>query len=112
MTDPRINPAKVPLRTLSARPELVVDQRNGSVIDPAGARIGFQGPFGRERVVSALPLTETPNQWLQPSTVVHDSNLAYPADTDLNLLADNNDAVWVSRLLTARWTEDTRRLAG
>jgi hypothetical protein len=40
---------------------------------------------------------------------VHDEDGAYLADADGNLIG--YEAVRVSRMHTARWTEDTRRLA-
>jgi hypothetical protein len=100
------------LRRPSKRPQLIVDQRNRSLADPVPVRVGRQGPFGRERVVSALPLTETPNQWLRPHSVVHDQRSNYIADPQTYLIGNPPLGVWVSRLLTARWVEDTRRLAG
>lgn len=100
-----------PLRTPSARPELVVDPRAYTVLDPSDlTRVGLPGPFGRARCLYALPVNESPQQWLEPHKVVHDHDGAYLADPDGNLIGTNG--VWVARMLGARWTEDTRRLAG
>jgi hypothetical protein len=96
------------LRGPSPRPSVVVDPAAFGVVDPASASfLGRPGPFGRERVMSALPLDPGP-ALLSPPTVVHDAGSAYLADPDGALIGD--PAVWVERMLTARWTEDTRRL--
>jgi hypothetical protein len=47
---------------------------------------------------------------LSPPTLLRDSGPALVADPVDNLVG--LAAVWVSRMLTARWVEDTRRLAG
>jgi hypothetical protein len=100
-----------PLRTPSDRPELVVDPRAYRVYDsPTDTSVGFQGPFGRARCLYALPVNESPQAWLAPHRVIHDNGGAYLADPEGNLIGMNG--VWVPRMLTARWTEDTRRLAG
>ena len=86
----------------------MVDPAAYGVLDPTSAAIvGRPGPFGRERVMSALPLEPGP-ALVSPPTVVHDAGSTYLADPDGALIGD--PAVWVSRMLTARWTEDTRRL--
>jgi hypothetical protein len=95
------------LRHPSDRPSVVVDPAAFGVLDPpSGSFVGRPGPFGRERVMSALPLDPGP-ALLSPPTVVHDAGSAYLADSDGALIGEA--AVWVNRLLTARWTEDTRR---
>jgi hypothetical protein len=53
-----------------------------------------------------LPLDPGP-ALLSPPTVVRDPGSAFLADPDGNLIGEA--AVWVGRMLTARWTEDTRR---
>jgi len=82
--------------------------RPSVVVDPAAYGVGFPpgGPLGRERVMSALPLDPGP-ALLSPPTVVRDPGSAFLADPDGNLIGEA--AVWVGRMLTARWTEDTRR---
>jgi hypothetical protein len=98
------------LRHPSPRPSVVVDPAAFGVVDPAsGSLVGRPGPFGRERVMSALPLDPGP-ALLSPPTVVHDPGSSYLADPDGALIGE--PAVWVGRMLTARWTEDTRRLWG
>jgi hypothetical protein len=92
------------LRNLSPRPELLTGSR---VIAPDGSQVGLPGPFGRARIVSALPLNDGPRQLLAP-LVVHDGGLGYLADPQGNLLGA--PGVWVSRVITARWVSDTRRL--
>jgi len=105
-----------PLRKFSARPGVLVDQRSRSVsqsmASPTG-RVGRPGPFGRERVLFALPLSETPAQWLKPHRATVDQRAAYPNDPSLPPSSMVGfQGVWVPRMLTARWTEDTRRMAG
>jgi hypothetical protein len=78
----------------------------GVGIAPPPSIVGQPGPFGRERVMSALPLDPGPTL-LSPPTVLHDPGSSYLADADGALIGD--PAVWVERMLTARWTEDTRR---
>ena len=95
------------LRHPSDRPSVVVDPAAFGVIDPTGGSlVGRDGPFGRERVMSALPLDPGP-ALLSPPTVVHDAGSAYLADPDGALIGE--PALWVERMLTTRWTEDTRR---
>jgi hypothetical protein len=89
------------LRHPSLRPSVVVD--------PAafGLPIGRPNPLGRERVLSALPLDPGPTL-LSPPSVVRDPGAAYLADPDGALIGEA--AVWVNRMLTARFVEDTRRI--
>ena len=94
------------LRHPSPRPSVVVDPAAFGVIDPTGGFIGRPGPFGRERVMSALPLNPGPSL-LSPPTVVRDAGSAFLADPDGALIGE--PAVWVERMLTARFVEDTRR---
>jgi hypothetical protein len=100
------------LRNLSARPELVVAGDGSSVIDRTTAtRVGIAGPFGRERVTDALPTNKAGGAVkLANAQALHDAQLCYLADPDGNLVGENN-AVWVHRMLYARWTQDTRRLS-
>ena len=95
------------LRHPSDRPSVVVDPAEFGIVDPSTfSTIGRPGPFGRERVMSALPLDPGP-ALLSPPTVVRDAGSAFLADPDGALIGEA--AVWVNRMLTARWTEDTRR---
>jgi hypothetical protein len=94
------------LRHPSDRPSVVVDPAAFGVVDPTGTFVGRQGPFGRERVLSALPLDPGPSL-LSPPTVVRDAGSSFLADPDGALIGE--PAVWVQRMLTARWVEDTRR---
>lgn len=95
------------LRGPSPSPTVTVDPAAFGVVDTTGGIVGRPGPFGRERVMSALPLDPGP-ALLSPPTVVRDPGSAYLADPDGALIGVA--AVWVNRMLTARWTEDTRRL--
>ena len=93
------------LRHPSSRPAVLLDPAAFGVLDPASATLlGRPGPFGRERVVFALPTEPT---LLSPPEVFRDPGSAYLADPDGALVG--LPAVWVNRMLTARWTEDTRR---
>jgi hypothetical protein len=93
----------------SPRPTVVVDPVAFGVVDPARTFVGRPAPFGRERVLFALPLDPGP-ALLSPPTVLRDRGPAFLADPQGNLIG--LAPIWVSRMLTARWTEDTRRLAG
>ena len=105
------------LRKLSARPELLTDTRARTVEDPATTnRVGQQNDgrnlaawFGRQRIVSALPMAEPP-RWIRPHTVLHAQNQFYLADTDGTLVG--MQGLWCNRILSARYTEDTRRIGG
>jgi hypothetical protein len=100
-----------PLRTLSARPEIVVDNQGFRLIDASdGSSVGVPGPFGRQRIVTAISTNETEAGPVQISAALtlHDNQLFYLADPDGNLIGA--PALWVHRLLSARWTQDTRRL--
>jgi hypothetical protein len=99
-----------PLRHLSARPEILVDNQGVRLIDPDNGRIGTPGPFGRERIVTALATNESgtgPRQ-IAPAAVMHDNAGFYLADPNGNLLGVT--ALTIHRMLSARWTQDTRRL--
>lgn len=86
----------------------MVDPAAFGVIDPASVTlVGRPGPFGRERLLYALPLAPGP-ALLSPPTVVRDPGAAYLADPDGALIGVAG--VWVDRMLTVRPTEDTRRL--
>jgi hypothetical protein len=98
-----------PLRHLSARPQVVVDERGRST------GIGMPGPLGRERVVYALPFgthgnDRVPGFQIDPPNVVVAVRSDYPADP--NDVMIGSPGLWIARMLTARWTEDTRRLGG
>lgn len=95
------------LWNLSPRPELVVSDRPDSVVDPSQTRVGKPGPFGRARVVFALPLENGPVE-LVPRALIRDDQAGYLGDPQGNLIG--KPGVRVSRVLSARWTEDTRRL--
>lgn len=100
-----------PIRSLSARPELLLDVFGLRIVDPVtSTAVGIPGPSGRERVVEALPLNGSPTGPVQlaPHLVVHDQGGYYIADPDGNLVG--SQAIWVHRMLDARWTQDTRRL--
>jgi hypothetical protein len=97
------------LRHPSLRPSVVVDPAAFGILAPDSSLLGRPGPLGRERVLFALPLDPGP-ALVSPPTVLHDPGSAYLADPDGALIGV--PATWVSRMQTARWVEDTRRLAG
>jgi hypothetical protein len=45
---------------------------------------------------------------LAPALTIHDNQVFYLADPHGNLIGE--PAVWVHRMLQARWVQDTRRL--
>jgi hypothetical protein len=99
------------LRTLSARPEIVVDNQGFRLTDPTdNSQVGIPGPFGRQRIVTALPLndSETGPVQLAAAVALHDAQSFYLGDPNGNLIGW--PALWVHRMLSARWTQDTRRL--
>jgi hypothetical protein len=96
---------------LSARPEIVVDNQGFRLSDPTdSSRVGIPGPFGRQRIVTAIPLNEaeTGPVLLEPAMVLHDQQWFYLADPDGSMIGE--PALIVHRMLSARWTQDTRRL--
>ena len=96
------------LRHPSSRPSIVVDDAADRIADPSSSTtVGRPGPFGRERVVFALPLDPGP-ALLSPAELIRDASVANLADPARVLLGV--PAVWVSRMLTASATNDTRRL--
>jgi hypothetical protein len=98
------------LRHLSVRPTIVVSEASQGVSEvQTPAHVGRPGPWGRSRVVYALPLAGGPTL-LRPPLVVHDQNGAYLASAAQEL--QGRTWVWVPRMLAARFTEDTRRIGG
>jgi hypothetical protein len=98
------------LRTLSARPELLVDDHGQAFPDPATTTIpGVAGPLGRGRVVAALPLNKSgaPLQ-LAPWGMLVDDHGVGLADPAGNVIG--SAALWLARCVSATVTPDTRRL--
>lgn len=101
-----------PLRTLSARPTVIVDERTRpfgerAVSRDGGAVIGTPGPFGRNRVVSALPMNKSKTVILaRPRLLAGDFLIGDPQG---NVLGAANKIV-VHRMLYATRTINTRRL--
>jgi len=77
------------------------------------ATLGYAGPFGRERVVYALPFNShgndvVPGFWyVRPKVLIGRSLPTDPTGPSIGV-----PGTWIPRMLVARWTEDTRRLAG
>ena len=94
-----------PLRPGSWRPELVVDDRAFRLFDPTTQTyVGLPGPFGRERLVWALPLI---NSGPPPrATLVNDERNNVIADASGNPLGRTD--VWVARMVYAEQTQNTR----
>jgi hypothetical protein len=93
------------LRNLSPRPTVVRDQDSHQLVDPVPNFVGKPGPFGRNRIVSALPMAPA---LLKPPAVVKDQNGSYLADPSGALIGFPK--IVVHRMLSAGITEDTRRL--
>jgi hypothetical protein len=101
----------LPLQRLSPRTEFVVDAWAFRLFDPVSKTcVGRGQPFGRERVVSVLPMRNGPPQRLLPEKIVNDVWNFPLSDPSGNLIG--RPAVIIHRLLSARWTEDTRGLSG
>jgi hypothetical protein len=104
-----------PLRNLSARPELIVDDINVRIGDPSSrTAVGKAAPLGRGRVVSALPIAGGPlgggPHLLRPPEAVRDNGGSQLGDPAGNVIGMG--PIRVHRMLTARWTQDTRRIGG
>jgi hypothetical protein len=102
-----------PLRNPSPRPEFVVDETTHAIADkPTQTQVGFSAPLTRWRILYALPLGK--EQVVMP---IRGGHFLYDVGSDYvgdpaDVLIGRDTSVWVPRLLAARWTEDTRRLAG
>jgi hypothetical protein len=98
------------LRTLSARPELLVDDHGQAFPDPATTTIpGVAGPLGRVRLVTALPTNKSlgPVQ-LEPWRMLVDDRGGILADPAGNVIG--TPALWIHRYVSATVARDTRRL--
>lgn len=94
------------LRTGSARPELIVDNSGAYLAEPAGVTaVGFDRPFGRDRVVYALPINGVDQATMKLLDDGAGALVADPSDVLVGI-----DRVWIARLLSAAPTTDTRRL--
>lgn len=100
-----------PLRNLSLRPELLVDNQGIPIGDVTrSSTVGVPNPLGNERLVMAIPLNEAQTGPVQiaPHEALHDNDGYYIADPDGTLTGF--EGIWVHRIVYARWTQDTRRL--
>lgn len=88
---------------------MVVDPANRGLVDPNRVFVGRPRALGRERLLYALPLDPGP-ALLSAPRVVRDPGAAFLADPDGALIGVS--WVWVSRMLTAVPTEDTRAIGG
>jgi hypothetical protein len=101
-----------PLRPTSTRPTLTGDPWGFIIIDPVtGARVGVPKPLGRERCLSALPLGEydTGPKLVTPHRPLSDP-WGYLIIDPISNYVVGKPGMWCHRLVSARWTEDTRRL--
>jgi hypothetical protein len=96
------------LRNLSSRPEILVDNQGFRLTDLERACVGITAPLGRDRLVTALPTNGGGPVLIEPATVLCGPDLFTLADLDGNMIGE--PALWVHRLLYARWVDDTRRL--
>jgi hypothetical protein len=98
--------------TITARPTVTVDARAVRLRepDPNPSFPGTQGPFGRARVVTALPTNGDGPVLITKAGIVADPH-SYVVDSDGNFVGSNS-ALYIHRFITARWVEDTRRLGG
>jgi hypothetical protein len=99
--------------TVSLRPTLTVDERAGRVAEPVGSVRtfpGMSGTFGYFRLVTCLPTNGAgPVLVMQPLAL--GDGQSYLGDIDGNFVGEHGPQ-YIHRLLTARWTENTRRLGG
>jgi hypothetical protein len=100
-------------RTVSLRPTLTVDARAGRVAEPTGVNRTYPGTpsaFGEFRIVTCLPTNGAgPVMVMQP--LVLGDGQSYLGDPFGNFVGEHGPQ-YIHRLLSARWTENTRRLGG
>jgi hypothetical protein len=98
-----------PLFPLSTRPDVVVDPFRSATEDPpTQTQLGYQGPFGRERTVVALPSMDPDGpQLLEPPQLLCDPSGFAVGDPAGNALGQ--PGLTVHRLLVAMPTDQTRR---
>jgi hypothetical protein len=97
------------LRTISTRPLVTVDNTTHPLRDAALNVVGTSGPFGRNRVLSALPLNKSKPVLLSPPQPVTDVDGFLLGDPAGNVIGAA-DKIVVHRLLYATRTINTRRL--
>jgi hypothetical protein len=99
---------------VSPRPLVTRDPWGFNIKDPTtGEVLGRAGPFGRRRLMSALRLGEWNSEWhslRHPMVVVDPWRFAITDPTTGEQLG--LAPIFVQRMLTARWTEDTRHWGG
>ena len=96
------------------RPELVVDAtaalQPALVRDPLLRFLGLPGPLGRGRLVAAL----APNRYKGPVQLVAPlllkDHLGRLINDPSNTVIGERNALWVTRMVSATKTLDTRRL--
>ncbi|MBO0863665.1 MAG: hypothetical protein J2P16_01145 [Mycobacterium sp.] len=97
-----------PLQHLSARPTLTVDPWGFRLYDPVShTYVGRPGPFGRERLIYALPNGAGPRLLRRHRVVSDPWGFALCDPTDGSLVG--TPGVIVERMLDATATKDTRR---
>lgn len=102
--------------TVTARPTLIVDERAGRVREPVlpnGTYPGTPFGFGLMRMVTCLPTNgDGPVMVAEPLVVGDATSRGYLVDPTDGSFVGEHGPQFIHRLLTARWVESTRRLAG
>jgi hypothetical protein len=99
--------------TVSARPTLTVDERAGRVIEPVapnGTYPGMPLAFGLMRMATCLPTNGAGPVMVVEPLVLGDGQ-SYLGDPSGTFVGEHGPE-YIHRLLSARWTENTRRLGG
>jgi hypothetical protein len=98
--------------TVSLRPTLTVDENAGRVAEPVTNRTlpGMPGTFGFFRIVTCLPTNGAGPVMVMEPLVLGDG-ISYLGDPDGTFVGEHGPQ-YIHRLLSARWTENTRRLGG
>jgi hypothetical protein len=98
--------------TISSRPTLTVDEQAGRVAEPVTNRTfpGMPGTFGYFRIVTCLPTNGVGPVMVGEPLVLGDGQ-SYLGDPFGSFVGEHGPQ-YIHRLLSARWTENTRRLGG
>ena len=102
--------------TVSARPTLTVDENAGRVATSRSAGVDRtypglpEGSFNAMRMVTCLPTNGDGPVKVTDALVLGDGR-SYLGDP-FGMFVGEHGPQFIHRLLTARWTENTRRLGG
>lgn len=99
--------------TVTSRPTLTVDENAGRVAEPVTDRTypGIPGAFGYFRIVTCLPTNGAGPVMVMEPLVLGDGQSYLGDPTDATFVGEHGPQ-YIHRLLSARWTENTRRLGG